>query len=111
MSARGTFRELMEPGACAIDGETRLPFNEIALVSIAISAKRIADAMIAARETVTPPAVHRGADFGAVTIPRSEIEAAPGAVDFWKENRITNIVNGKCTSCGQSKADCDCLPF
>lgn len=36
----------------------------------------------------------------------SEYEAAR-----WKTLGITNIVNGKCTTCDRTDADCDCLPF
>lgn len=32
-------------------------------------------------------------------------------VDRWRAAGIQNIANGKCTTCGKSDAECDCLPF
>ena len=45
MSAREKFRDMIEPDAASIDGMTALPYHEIAIISLAISAKRIADLM------------------------------------------------------------------
>lgn len=43
--------------------------------------------------------------------PQQLAEPSDAEIARWKALGISNIKNGNCTTCGETQAECDCLPF